>query len=205
MERQVVTAPSWDQKDASGSPSPWTQLAVSTFICHSHSDKDRTQTSWGRKWEHEWASQYYFRYVLSQSKSILHIKDKTKYILMYLPTCNCMRGDSNSLSSHMCSIKKNVAITALQVEIDWLTICRFAFKVTYSWNLTEKFWILARKKAWARWQGDSGTTKVFQGTGSSRTSGLGVILGSKAKVLFCPKHLGNELLEPGSAGTVFRV
>lgn len=36
MQRQVVTAPSWDQKDTNGSSNPWAQLTAFIFICHSH-------------------------------------------------------------------------------------------------------------------------------------------------------------------------
>lgn len=115
----------------------------------------------------------------------------------------CKWGDRNSFSSHMCSIKEKVAITALQAEIDWLTICRFAFTLTQSWKPQRSFpnfLTVARKRTQTRWQCDGGITTVLQGMGSSRTSGLWGILGTP----FCTRHLGSELLEPGSVGMVLR-
>lgn len=91
-------------------------------ICQSHSDAGKTHVSWARKWEQRMlgtTSQWYFGYVFNQSKSILHTKEKTKYILIHLLKCNSIWGDHKDFfSSHMCSIKKKVAIAALG---DWLT------------------------------------------------------------------------------------
>lgn len=117
-------------------PNLWAPLTVSTLICQSHSDAGKTHGSWARKWEQRMlgtTSQWYFGYVFNESKSILHTKEKMKYILIHLLKCNSIWGDRKDFfSSHMCSIKKK--LLSLHLEIDWLTICRFAFRLTCSWN-----------------------------------------------------------------------